>query len=140
MELPCCHSGSDYFGASKVRAFCCPVDGRLGQIVPALGVGCPAKVGCRMGPITNSWYSSTAASSPRYPSLWPRLQHVIPCPWSSFTWKMPLPQHQHIPTVTSHTLAALCALLDSGKWLMSIFKNRSLEYISPTSNSRFSLF
>lgn len=48
------------------------------------------------------------------------------------------PAHPH--SHQSHTLTALCALLDSGKWLLSIFENRSLGYVSPTSISHFSLF
>lgn len=48
------------------------------------------------------------------------------------------PAHPH--SHQSHTLTALCALLDSGKWLLSIFENGSLGYVSPTANSHFSLF
>lgn len=48
------------------------------------------------------------------------------------------PTHPH--SHQSHTPTALCALLDSGKWLLSISENRSLGYVSPIAYSRFSLF
>ena len=90
--------------------------------------------------MTNSRCSSTASSSPSQPgsplatAMAP--QHAVPCPWSSSAWQTPLPQHKHVPTATEVTLSlALCALLVSERWLLGIFGNRPMGYVSPTANS-----
>lgn len=122
-------------------AFFCPVDVRLGQIVPALGVGCPSRGGMQDGAHHQQLVLQHCYLKPKPPLTMVKAPACDPMPTEQLyledtSSSAPTHPHRH----QSHTLTALCALLDSGKWLQSILKNRSLGYVSSTANSCFSLF